>query len=302
MRVPGVLLPVLLLMASPAPATIRIINIQDVSPGVYRFSPASLFITRGDTVRWVNQSLSTHTATSGYTPLANGLFDSGTLAHNATFQRVFNAMGRFPYFCGVHNEMTGEVRVTKTLITIKSFAYSPHRSAIAVGDTVLWKNNDGFTHTATSGVSSPSGVFNTGLIGAGATGQAVMTLAGNIPYHCEIHSATATMHDTLVVSGPAGLDEARTSAARLLAARPNPTSGQVDLGFVLATGSRVRLRVMDASGREVRELLSETLPAGRHSVSWDGRTRDGLPAATGVYYYRLDLPQGALARRLTLIR
>jgi hypothetical protein len=52
----------------------------------------------------------------------------------------------------------------------------------------------------------------------------------------------------------------------------------------------------------VRTLLHGTREAGRHAVTWDGRSDDGAPGAPGVYFYRLTTDRATLSRKLILLR
>src|SRR6516164_3090015 len=67
------------------------------------FTPASVTIHRGDTVRWSWNS-SGHSTTSGSPGMPNGLWDSGILNQGATFSHTFNTAGTFPYYCTVHGQ------------------------------------------------------------------------------------------------------------------------------------------------------------------------------------------------------
>lgn len=68
---------------------------------------------------------------------------------------------------------------------------------------------------------------------------------------------------------------------------PNPFNPSTVIRFDLPARSEVRLAVYDVLGREVTLLASGTLEAGPHRAAWDGRTGDGAPAGSGVYFYRL---------------
>ena len=85
------------------------------------FSPASLTIKRGDTVKWVWDT-SGHTVTSGTSCTADGKFCSpndtncgfGTTSNvGAMYQHTFTTAGTFPYFCATHCtlNMVGSVTV-----------------------------------------------------------------------------------------------------------------------------------------------------------------------------------------------
>ena len=62
------------------------------------------------------------------------------------------------------------------------------------------------------------------------------------------------------------------------------------------------LAVFDASGRVVRTLMKGACPAGIHAVPWDGREDSGAPAASGLYFIRLDLDGRRAVRRAIVLR
>lgn len=81
--------------------------IQNIS-----FSPKSITVTAGTTVKWTNKDNVSHTVTSGTPNSPNGTFDSGNLGNGATFSYLFNTKGTFPYYCKLHQDvMTGTVVV-----------------------------------------------------------------------------------------------------------------------------------------------------------------------------------------------
>jgi plastocyanin len=72
----------------------------------FAFSPAMLPVKAGTTVTWTNKDSSAHSVTSD-----GGVFDSGSLAPNATFTFTFNSTGTFAYHCSIHPSMKGTVVV-----------------------------------------------------------------------------------------------------------------------------------------------------------------------------------------------
>jgi plastocyanin len=72
------------------------------------FSPPTVTIQVGDTVKWVRTTLS-HTVTSGFSssdPGVGGLFDAPLNALNPMFFYTFSdTVGTYPYFCRVHELM-----------------------------------------------------------------------------------------------------------------------------------------------------------------------------------------------------
>ncbi len=83
-------------------------------------------------------------------------------------------------------------------------------------------------------------------------------------------------------------------------AGPNPGSSQTSIRFALRSPGQVQLALYDVAGRLVRELFGGPLPAGDHSLTWDGRTADGHAAAPGVYFAHLSTPEGKGTARVVV--
>lgn len=78
-------------------------------------------------------------------------------------------------------------------VEINGYAFSPKITAVSIGSTVVWKNNDPVVHTITSDsgteLASP-------LIAAGTSYSHKFDTKGIFDYHCSIHS---TMKGQIVV-------------------------------------------------------------------------------------------------------
>lgn len=83
---------------------------------------------------------------------------------------------------------------------------------------------------------------------------------------------------------------------------PNPFSGGTEIRFSLPTASEHRLTVFDVAGRRVRTLSAGRREAGSHTVRWDGRSDEGTPLPSGVYFYTLRSSAGELRARTVLQR
>jgi flagellar hook assembly protein FlgD len=55
----------------------------------------------------------------------------------------------------------------------------------------------------------------------------------------------------------------------------------------LARADRVRVRIYDIAGRQVRVLADRAFEAGEHELRWDGSDDSGTPLARGVYFTRV---------------
>jgi plastocyanin len=179
------------------------------------FSPASVTIAVGGTVRWTNSDRDSHTVTAD-----SGSFDSGILAAGGTFSHTFSAAGTFAYHCEIHPDMRGTVIVTGAggttgsgaapappatstagsrpsasgvaparagsvdrPVSMIDLAFSPRSVSAVVGDTVTWTNRGSAVHTATA----DSGAFDSGIVKPGGSWRFALAKAGTLRYHCTVH-------------------------------------------------------------------------------------------------------------------
>jgi plastocyanin len=89
-------------------ASAMTIDVTVAPNGDLVFSPSSVTIHPGDTVRWT-WGASFHSSTSGVPGAPNGIWDSGILSQGATFSHTFSSTGTFPYYCIPHGGCCGMV-------------------------------------------------------------------------------------------------------------------------------------------------------------------------------------------------
>jgi len=83
---------------------------------------------------------------------------------------------------------------------------------------------------------------------------------------------------------------------------PNPFNPATTINYQLPRNTNVTLTVYNILGQEVVRLVNQYMPAGRHSVVWNGRTNSGQIAASGVYIYRIMAGNFITARKMLLVR
>lgn len=71
--------------------------------------------------------------------------------------------------------------------------------------------------------------------------------------------------------------------------------------YTLPQHAYVKLMVYDLSGRLVWLLESAENAAGAYLKTWDGRNELGLPVASGVYLYRLQVGQMTLTKKMLIV-
>jgi len=84
---------------------------------------------------------------------------------------------------------------------------------------------------------------------------------------------------------------------------PNPFNPSTIIEFVIPRRSHVVLDVFDVLGRRIETVVDLVMPAGSHSVEWDGCTFAGERMASGVYFYRLTVGGAhSQARKMVLVK
>jgi plastocyanin len=84
--------------AKPATVDVKIDN--------FSFSPATITVSVGTTVRWTNRDDIPHTVVS-----ERETFKSKTLDTDEQYSYTFTKAGTYGYFCSIHPKMTGQVVV-----------------------------------------------------------------------------------------------------------------------------------------------------------------------------------------------
>jgi hypothetical protein len=92
------------------------------------------------------------------------------------------------------------------------------------------------------------------------------------------------------------------SAIALAGPWPNPARGAARFSLSLARSSTSDVAVLDAAGRHVRTLMTGTLSAGEHPISWDLADDSGRPLPAGLYFVRAQVGGEVTARRLVVSR
>ena len=117
--------------------------------------------------------------------------------------------------CSVNAESSATTPIATTpeppgpVINLSSLMFHPASTAVHVGTTVTWRNDEPITHTITSGrfigvdkttglrsSQDPDGTFEATLPGKGKTYSFTFTKPGTYTYYCDIHQG---MNATIMV-------------------------------------------------------------------------------------------------------
>ncbi len=83
---------------------------------------------------------------------------------------------------------------------------------------------------------------------------------------------------------------------------PNPFNPTTQIKFDLPRESYVRLSIINVLGQQVKTLVAESLPAGTHTVTFDGKNDNYQTLASGVYFYRLDTEGFSQSKKMILLK
>jgi len=78
---------------------------------------------------------------------------------------------------------------------------------------------------------------------------------------------------------------------------PNPFNPSTTFSFSISSESFISLKVFDILGSEVATIISQEMPAGKHSHQWNASS-----LSSGVYFYRLQAGSFIETKKLVLLR
>ena len=111
-----------------------------------------------------------------------------------------------------------------------------------------------------------------------------------------------TNHNGILDGCEALTDVGSSDAAPLSLSVRTRRDATFEITLLLPARQAARIEVIDVFGRRSRLLMNETLAAGRHTLSWDGRGKNGDAMAPGVYWIRLTADAGVRSKKVVLSR
>ncbi len=83
---------------------------------------------------------------------------------------------------------------------------------------------------------------------------------------------------------------------------PNPFNLTTMLEFSLSEEGFTELSIYNIMGQKVRELVTDTMQAGTHSVVWDGKDDSGTAVSSGIYLSRLVKGENIATNNMLLLK
>ncbi|MBN1292492.1 MAG: T9SS type A sorting domain-containing protein, partial [Candidatus Latescibacteria bacterium] len=88
----------------------------------------------------------------------------------------------------------------------------------------------------------------------------------------------------------------------LIKSYPNPFNPSTTIEFTLPESGFATVTIYSLAGQKIRELTADFLPAGTHTLSWDGKDVNGNTVSSGIYITRLQAGKHTATGRMVLVR
>jgi PKD repeat protein len=83
---------------------------------------------------------------------------------------------------------------------------------------------------------------------------------------------------------------------------PNPFNPDTKFSLNLVNETHVTFVIYNVAGQKVRTLVDEVMPAGSHTLVWDGTNENGQALSSGVYFYRMIAGDKTVIMKMTLLK
>ena len=88
----------------------------------------------------------------------------------------------------------------------------------------------------------------------------------------------------------------------LITTYPNPFNPTTTIEFTLPESGFATITIYSMAGQKIRELTADFMPAGTHSLSWDGKDANGDAVSSGIYVTRLQAGKHTATGRMVLMK
>jgi hypothetical protein len=203
---------------------------------------------------------------------------------------------------------TGHVRCTKSLNMGVDCVYRSSSSSVSYGDagSSSTYGNNSFYVTDTIALPYTKYFHNLGTTTVkaeknwwGRSSPNAARFAGPVDYTPTLTRAPICNEE---VAKLAVVTENRPTGYSLGQNTPNPFNPSTTIVFELQARQDVRIEIFNTLGQRVKAFDLGNQPAGQHQITWDGRSQQGQSMGSGVYCYRISMPDFVATKRMLLLK
>jgi immune inhibitor A len=83
---------------------------------------------------------------------------------------------------------------------------------------------------------------------------------------------------------------------------PNPFNPTTSIEFYTPDRGVAKLEIYNITGQKIATILDREVPAGSHTMFWDGNNQQGQSVSSGIYLYRLNINDSQETKKMVLMR
>ena len=105
-----------------------------------------------------------------------------------------------------------------------------------------------------------------------------------------------------VLYSETGVEEDTPEEFMLIGNYPNPFNPYTTIEFSLGTEGFVTLELFNISGQKVATVFEGNLPAGVHSIFWNGQDVNSTTVSSGIYFSRLKMDDNVISHKMMMVK
>ncbi|MCK4696527.1 MAG: T9SS type A sorting domain-containing protein, partial [Candidatus Cloacimonetes bacterium] len=83
---------------------------------------------------------------------------------------------------------------------------------------------------------------------------------------------------------------------------PNPFNPETNIVFSLLEDTHVELTIYNIKGQKVRTICNEMLGKGNYIYVWNGKDKNNLPVASGIYFSEFETDGIIKIKKMLLLK
>ncbi len=83
---------------------------------------------------------------------------------------------------------------------------------------------------------------------------------------------------------------------------PNPFNPNTRISYSLTTPGNIKLIIYNSIGQKIKTLVNKNQNSGEYYVSWDGTDFNSFKVSSGIYFYRLNVNNMIITKKMLLLK
>ncbi len=128
----------------------------------------------------------------------------------------------------------------------------------------------------------------------------IQTTSGGYDFHMLDDILSITFDGVAVEPG---LEEVgKRVPIKFLKNYPNPFNPETSISFDTGFDAKVNLTIFNVKGQKVKTLVDTHMEKGSHHIKWQGTDASGKKVGGGVYFYRIQVGDKVITRKMLLLK